>query len=320
MIGEKFHKLTVVSKVGLIENTKGRRRTYWMCECECGNVVDVLQDKLGRTKSCGCIRHNKPFSARDLSGQIFGRLTVEGECGFVRVGVAQKRRKKVRCRCTCGKVVEITELGLLSGNTSSCGCLRVDTMKKLKFVDLTGRSFGRVVVMKFIGSKNRNNIWECVCNCGSVFNARASNLYSGNTESCGCLKQERITKHGLSGDLKLYTALLRSDPIRRIKHRVSCSVRKAMSGQKQGSVWNYLDYTPLQLKMHLESHWEPWMNWSNYGGLANCKKKTWWIDHTKPHSSFVYSNMEDSSFTECWSLSNLRPMEKIANISKGNKV
>lgn len=51
--GLKFNRLTVVS----LDQTVGRGgRRYWVCLCDCGEVVRVTTNKLrnGTTKSCGC--------------------------------------------------------------------------------------------------------------------------------------------------------------------------------------------------------------------------------------------------------------------------
>lgn len=54
LIGQKFNKLTVLefSKVG------NRRKSFFKCICDCGNIVVVDRQKLlsGHTRSCGCIR------------------------------------------------------------------------------------------------------------------------------------------------------------------------------------------------------------------------------------------------------------------------
>lgn len=54
------------------------------------------------------------------------------------------------------------------------------------------------------------------------------------------------------------------------------------------------------------------MNWDNYGSY-------WHIDHIKPISLFKYETAEDPEFKKCWALDNLQPLEKIANLKKGNK-
>jgi hypothetical protein len=43
-----------------------------------------------------------------------------------------------------------------------------------------------------------------------------------------------------------------------------------------------------EFKQHIESLWEPWMNWDNYGNPKDCifePNKTWDLDHITPSSS-----------------------------------
>lgn len=53
LIGERFGKLTVI---GL--DDKGTRKTYWVCQCDCGNIKSIRSDALvsNITKSCGCLK------------------------------------------------------------------------------------------------------------------------------------------------------------------------------------------------------------------------------------------------------------------------
>ncbi|WP_404407675.1 hypothetical protein [Jeotgalibacillus malaysiensis] len=81
-------------------------------------------------------------------------------------------------------------------------------------INRVGEQFGRLTVKRFIGTnKHWHGIWECECVCGNITNVHYSNLYSGITKSCGCLKREstikRNTKHGLSGGEKNATRLYR---------------------------------------------------------------------------------------------------------------
>lgn len=85
------------------------------------------------------------------------------------------------------------------------------------------------------------------------------------------------------------------------------------------AIFAYLPYTAEQLKQHIESLWEEWMSWDNYGRF-HPEHKTWQIDHVIPQSKLSFSNFEDESFQKLWALSNLRPLETIANIKKSNKV
>jgi hypothetical protein len=85
------------------------------------------------------------------------------------------------------------------------------------------------------------------------------------------------------------------------------------------AIFKHLNYTEEQLKLHLESLFEPWMNWGNWGKY-NPNKKTWQIDHIIPQSKLPFSDFNDENFQKCWALSNLRPLETIANIKKGDRL
>lgn len=57
LTNQKFGNLTVIKYIG----QRGRRRTFWLCKCDCGNIVEIDGDHLksGHTKSCGCLSRNK---------------------------------------------------------------------------------------------------------------------------------------------------------------------------------------------------------------------------------------------------------------------
>ena len=50
--GEKFGRLTVLR----MSDKKSGRKTYWVCQCECGNIKEVRSDCLGVVNSCGCLK------------------------------------------------------------------------------------------------------------------------------------------------------------------------------------------------------------------------------------------------------------------------
>lgn len=61
--------------------------------------------------------------------------------------------------------------------------------------DLTGKRFGKLVVLKFSEeeTQRRNNsqkYWECQCDCGNIKYTTTRNLKSGLCKSCGCLQKE----------------------------------------------------------------------------------------------------------------------------------
>lgn len=64
-------------------------------------------------------------SLRDLTGQVFGRLTV-----IVRSGTNKDKKAVWLCRCACGNTKEVlSERLCLSNNTRSCGCLKTESQR-----------------------------------------------------------------------------------------------------------------------------------------------------------------------------------------------
>lgn len=110
-------------------------------------------------------------------------------------------------------------------------------------------------------------------------------------------------------------AVHRSTPWGQINNRIWPILHRAMKKTKQPRTSKYLvafGYTWSDLRAHLEAQFTPDMTWSNWGDV-------WELDHIKPLSAFQYTSLEDPLFRECWCLSNLRPLSRAANATKGNK-
>lgn len=68
--------------------------------------------------------------------------------------------------------------------------------------DLTGLVFDRLTVVEFAEWRiepagQKKALWLCQCSCGKEIKAHQSNLLRGHTKSCGCLRADTITKHGM---------------------------------------------------------------------------------------------------------------------------
>jgi len=73
----------------------------------------------------------------------------------------------------------------------------------MRLVDLTGKRFGRLLVIRQNGrSVHKEVLWLCLCDCRKRTTVRSQNLITGKTKSCGCYRKEatveRSTKHGKS--------------------------------------------------------------------------------------------------------------------------
>lgn len=132
----------------------------------------------------------------DMVGQKYGLLTV-----VEFVGKDKFNNALWRCKCDCGKEKVVSRRNLISGNTSSCGCLHKP--------DHTGKRFGRLTVLSEVGANPRRRIiWKCKCDCGNIVEVTSSALMAGCTRSCGCLMRETaketMVTHGKTGT-RLYT-------------------------------------------------------------------------------------------------------------------
>ncbi len=59
-----------------------------------------------------------------------------------------------------------------------------------KLVDLTGKRYGRLTVLKRMATKNGHAAWLCRCDCGNVKSVSSNSLRRGTVKSCGCYRAE----------------------------------------------------------------------------------------------------------------------------------
>lgn len=82
-------------------------------------------------------------------------------------------------------------------------------MRGWRVIDMTGRRFGRLLVVSR-GERTRvypGAYWLCQCDCGAQRTVSGDSLRRGSTRSCGCLMREisratapfRAKKHGACG-------------------------------------------------------------------------------------------------------------------------
>lgn len=62
-----------------------------------------------------------------------------------------------------------------------------------KLIDLTGKTFERLTVIKrdFSKPNNKKAMWLCKCQCGKEVIVGGDHLRNGHTKSCGCLQKEK---------------------------------------------------------------------------------------------------------------------------------
>lgn len=116
----------------------------------------------------------------------------------------------------------------------------------------------------------------------------------------------------------------------RLKKSISWHISnmlKSCGSSKHGeSILKYLPCTIEDLKLHLESQFESWMNWKNRGSYVeklwddnDISTWKWQLDHIVPHSDLPYDSMLSDNFKKCWALCNLRPLSAKQNVLDGVK-
>lgn len=80
------------------------------------------------------------------------------------------------------------------------------------FVDLSGKRFGKWTAVSRFSCNRGHILWLCKCDCGNTKSVSASNLKSGKSQSCGCIRKKQLElrnhKHGdapRSGTFRLYS-------------------------------------------------------------------------------------------------------------------
>lgn len=123
----------------------------------------------------------------DLTGNVYGRLTVLGDVGK-RTG---KGRVLWHCLCECGRITFVRGDHLKNEEIRSCGCLNEEKNHQ-RFKDLTNTETDNFKIIDRAYSKNQRVYWNCICkHCGNHIELQSNQI--DRYSSCGC-KHNRSTK------------------------------------------------------------------------------------------------------------------------------
>ena len=249
----------------------------------------------------GIVEIPKGSRFRNLTGEQFGKLTVLGYAG-------KNERSEIYfwCQCECGKKSRIRANNLKENGTQSCGCLQVlSASLSRNYKDIAGEKFGRLSVIKYTGRVTYKHyslaLWLCKCDCGNSLVVRGSSLRNGNTNSCGCLDDEKrstrkgenhpnwrfdLTKEQRQEDRKFNPSkikVFRESVYERDDYTCQCCGDR--SGKGHAVVIN---------AHHLNSfHWFKEGRYDVSNGITLCKKC-----HRKYHSIYNMKNNTKEQFKE----------------------
>lgn len=119
MIDETNKRYGMVTVISRGPNDKNGKAQWW-CVCDCGNKFLSRGSDLRRNKvlTCGCTSYKKGM---ELVGKKYGKLTV-----IEFLGTNDYGKHLYKCKCDCGNIVNVVGAHLKTGNTNSCGCIRLE--------------------------------------------------------------------------------------------------------------------------------------------------------------------------------------------------
>lgn len=143
-----------------------------------------------------------------------------------------------------------------------------------KFIDLTGRQFGYLTVIKRIESKSGKTRWLCRCKCGNFATPTTHRiLHHKSVPSCGCYALEpgnRTIKHGMK-----HTSI----------YSIWCSMKKRCNNPNNKSYSRY-GAKGITVCKEWNDSFENFMQWS----FANGYKEGLSIDRINNALGYMPSN------------------------------
>lgn len=168
-------------------------------------------------------------------GKTYERLTVTEYLGIKPYN--GRNHHTYRCICKCGNTIDLPGPHIGRG-WKSCGCLQWESREK---EIQPGSKFGKLQVIKKEGKvDNRGYLYRCRCSCGKEVLIRSDNLRSGETKSCGCLRETTLRKNSKKAYEKIFvdgTNIARIDPKNNKLQKNNTSGVKGVRWHKRLSKW-----------------------------------------------------------------------------------
>jgi hypothetical protein len=168
--------------------------------------------------------------------------------------------------------------------------------------DRTGEVYNRLEVVGFSHyevnkkSPGRKIYWDCICECGKDKKVENSRLISGNTKSCGCLKDEALDKlHEKNANKdSAFMAVLRAYKNNADQRNLSFSLTKEQFGEITKMNCYYCGSEPSNIK-------------DRHG-----KKR-------KYKNVYIYNGVDRKSNNEGYFIKNCVPCCRECNLAKGTR-
>ena len=188
------------------------------CVCKsCGVIYQIEyynfkirksnKNTIYRKDGCSKCNKNERLSNNIINSVIGKKINfykVNKYLGFYKNKNSKKERKLYwyECVCDCGNKFILSRNNILEKRTISCGCKSI--INKFDPLDIVGKKFGKLKILKFLNIKkpanNKNksindHLYLCKCDCGKIkIMKRKSFLYNHNV-TCGCGQHAKNKKN-----------------------------------------------------------------------------------------------------------------------------
>lgn len=276
---------------------------------------------------------------KDLTGQIFGRLTI--------VKFSHRTTSTYWiCRCECGNIVTVSAGNLNGGSTNSCRCLQNEMLSKLSFrhgfwigtksqqrfyniwAGMKKRclreknkdyfrygGMGVQVCEKWLTFENfRDDMWDSYQQHVKKHGDKNTSLdrfpnKNGNYEPSNCrwsTNKEQCRNRRNSSKTDNY------DLHKKFKSELLCLVWQALRKKvlKSKKLEFYVGLSVNEFRQYIESKFIDGMSWDNYGRGSG----KWCIDHIKRCREFDLT--KETERQQCFNYRNLRPMWEPDNFKR----
>lgn len=179
--------------------------------------------------------------AKDWTGKTFdgGAIVIQ------RVGTDKNNCANWELKCSCGDKFVNNSTQLQNNKRVLCKKCLINDWHRLD--NLSGKTFGMIIVLDKHKRENNCIKWLCRCECGTEKYCIASSLKDGTTVSCGCYKnkitsqrQSKIDKHiGLSNTI--------------MKNECKILTRDTPSSNGKNKRWKIVCYCGVEFTVHERS-------------------------------------------------------------------
>ena len=269
--------------------------------CSCGQISEISWNNFTKGKRCGCKKRKKKPSVPVVKNRL-KRTTKEvadyfKEQGCELLGEYTGVMNKMKYRCLCGQISEISWNNFTKGKRCGCGSkirqrYSIDTIREILtkegfvLVSKTRSSYDQPIEYLCKCGKHISKTWHKIMHDGKHCHVCAHKIVGQKRRNPNWPFQKRLKK-------KMYKALR--------------TCLKAMGKTKAGHTADLLGYGPKDLEARVTRH----PNW------ASVKDGIWHLDHIFPIQAFIEHGITDFKLINC--LENLRPMDAVENDCKHAK-